>query len=1128
MLSIFELASIPIASRCTAISRWLAVRWVLWLVMAICGVRESAAQTLNERLVAEPQAALAAEARRDGDPVRGAAVFYARALACSTCHSVGDRPAAIGPDLAKIDPKTTDIAIVEAILEPSKTIAPAYATLTLEMKDGRLLNGLLVEDATDLLILRHAAQPDQLLTLKKSEIESRHASNVSIMPAGQINQLANRQQFLDLVRYLIELREGGPRRARELQPAPDPLTQKVPDEPLPFRPVVQRGEVAMNGNIKYPRGVALGFAGGTVLFDADQLRTVAWWRDGFVKSSPQNYFGLYWHHDGGPAEMLTAGHWLSFQLPGHGDWQFFEAPTTSDPNVGTRFDGYQVGRQAIRLHYRALVGQRRIRVTEDVRAESRPEWQGFIREFRFTDLPEGSRVALSLPIGEDVQCYNAAGDKIASTRDPRLAPLLGYRSGGTHRVIRGDAGPGAAWLPFDEKVSSLGLSSAVATANEPVALRVDAWAYCGRRAEPTATERASLVKNAPQLDDSFDLPPQPLTPLPVVEAQTKASAPSAPRRAPVEPKENIDEFPSTRGRFLRFVVTATTGNAEPGVDELEVYGPGSDKNLALQGKATASSVIAGYPIHQIPHLNDGKLGNNHSWISAEKSGGWAQIEFPDPVEMNKIVWARDRTGVCRDRLATAYRIEISSDGKNWSTVGSEAGRSDAVIGAIRRDASPGYVMEAIPAPFPTWRPADVAFDGGETMYAIAMTEGQIWRTRVPPPGQPERVSWKRFATGLYHPTGIAIVDGRVFVAQKPEITELIDRNGDGICDEYRTVATGWGLSTGWHEYCFGLAVDPQKNLWFALNTGYFWTNPGFVNPGRWRGSILRVSHETERLDVMATGCRVPNGISQGPDGQIFFTDNQGDWIQSCKLAHVVPGRFYGHPETKEDALPKDQFPDGRSAVWMPYALSRSTSGPAHDRTQGKFGPFANQLFVGDVGYGSNPGIMRIALEKVDGEYQGACFRFVDGQPLGCERLKFGPDGQLYMASLSTGLTRMAFDGHTPMAIQSVHLRPNGQGFVVKLTKPLSANAQITPVQFRVKRYHYLYTGNYGSPQADEQSLTVTASILSPDRTEITLAVPIETHPLGMVYEINLGKLTDSEGEALMHNEAWYTVHRIPR
>ena len=407
-------------------------------------------------------------------------------------------------------------------------------------------------------------------------------------------------------------------------------------------------------------------------------------------------------------------------------------------------------------------------------------------------------------------------------------------------------------------------------------------------------------------------------------------------------------------------------------------------NLALAGKASASSVISGYPIHQIPHLNDGKLGNNNSWISSESGGGWAQIEFPQTVEMCKIVWARDRTGVCQDRLAVGYRIEVSDDGQKWTRVGDEHGRQTAgvFVGAIRRDASPGYLMESIPLPFGTCRPSDIAFGDEGTMYAIAMTEGQIWRTRTPPPAIPTASTGSAYATGLYHPIGLAIVDGRLYVAQKPEITELIDRDGDGTVDQYRTVATGWGLSTGWHEYTFGLGVDPQKNLWFNLNTGYFWTNPGYVNPGRWRGSVMRVSHASEKLEVIAKGCRVPNGICQGPDGNMFYTDNQGDWIQSCKLAAIMPQRFYGHPETKEDALPSNTYPDGRSAIWFPYDRSRSTSGPVCDFTQGAFGPFAGQIFVGDVGYGANPGIMRVALEKVNGEYQGACFRFVDGQPAG--------------------------------------------------------------------------------------------------------------------------------------------------
>ncbi|HTN75325.1 MAG TPA: hypothetical protein VL096_08765, partial [Pirellulaceae bacterium] len=255
------------------------------------------------------------------------------------------------------------------------------------------------------------------------------------------------------------------------------------------------------------------------------------------------------------------------------------------------------------------------------------------------------------------------------------------------------------------------------------------------------------------------------------------------------------------------------------------------------------------------------------------------------------------------------------------------------------------------------------------------------------------------------------------------------------------------------------------------------------------------------------------------------------------LAHVVKDRFYGHPEYKQDALPSEQYPSGRSAIWFPYHRMRSISGPIHDATQGKFGPFADQMFVGDVGYGANAGIMRVALEKVDGEYQGACFPFVDGQPLGCERMRFGPENHLYIASLTSGLTRLAYVGQTrlayvgqtaPLALQAVRIRPGGKGFVVQLTKPLAADQKLDPAQFAVKRYHYLYTGNYGSPQADEKSVPVEAAELSADRTTITLTFPVETYPIGMVYEIRVGDLRDEQGEKLLHKEAWYTVHKIPK
>ena len=1091
---------------------------------------EVVGQTLEQRLLAEPSETLANAALNEGDAVRGGMVFHHSAVTCVACHSVGDRPSAIGPDLTKVDRKTSGASLVESLLEPSKTIAPVYAMISVETTDGLVLSGIPVEETNQKLVLRDASQQQKLVVLKTEQIVARRSASQSIMPTGQINLLADRQQFLDLVCYLMDLRDGGPERAREIERSLAANLDDFPDKPLPYRPVVQRGEIAVNSQQKYPRGIALGFVGGTVLFDADQLNTVAIWHDGFVKSSPQSYFGVYWHStDAHPRQFSASPHPLRIKLAADTDYQTFEPPLASDPNDGTRFDGYQIGRESVRLHYRIRVSGHRIRVTEDIRAENRANWQGFSRILRLMDLPAGAQVSLLMPAGERHWQAGIDGQRVQNAKDVRRAPLLGYQSSDQRWVIRAES-DGAIWHA-DEQAGQeqWRLISSAAKQGKLTEMRLDVWTHLGSSSAIDPATLKELQIQPPSMTDTFDFPLRPGPPPPQASEENLPPARAVAQRPAVNPRENTDEFQPTVGRFLRFVIAATTDQSEPGIDELEIYGADSNVNLARLGKASASSVIPGYAIHQIEHLNDGKPGNTNSWISAEKNGSWAQIEFPEPVAMRKIVWARDRTGSCRDRLAAKYRIEVSNDGKQWTKVGDESGRSTANgADAINRNASPGYVMEAIPLPFSGCRPSDIAFTADGSMFALAMTEGQVWRSRMPPVNDPNRVHWQRYASGLYHPIGLAVIDNRLFVAQKPEITELVDRDGDGCVDQYRTVATGWGLSTGWHEYCFGLAADRQKNLWFALNTGYFWTNPGFVNPGRWRGSIMCVSTETERLDLVAKGCRVPNGVCADSDDNLFFTDNQGDWIQACKLAHVVKGRFYGHPEYKEDALPGDQYPDGPSAIWFPYERMRSISGPVYDPTQGQFGPFAGQMFVGDVGYGANSGIMRVALEKIDGEYQGACFRFVDDQPLGCERMKFGPDNRLYIASLTSGLVRMSFAGPNPLAMHAVHIRPGGKGFVIQLTKALAADQTIDRDQFAVKRYHYLYTGNYGSPQADEKMVPVQQAQLSADRTSITLTLPVETYPIGMVYEIRVPELFDEKGEKLLQREAWFTVHRIPK
>jgi len=135
-------------------------------------------------------------------------------------------------------------------------------------------------------------------------------------------------------------------------------------------------------------------------------------------------------------------------------------------------------------------------------------------------------------------------------------------------------------------------------------------------------------------------------------------------------KPNRIAFAPTEARFVRLVICNSL-QSQPCIDELEIYGSGGGKNLALASagaRATASSCLPGYPIHQISHLNDGLYGNSHSWIAAGARNEWAQIEFPKPVSVATLVFTRDREGRYRDRLPASIEIRISTDGTNWKTV----------------------------------------------------------------------------------------------------------------------------------------------------------------------------------------------------------------------------------------------------------------------------------------------------------------------------------------------------------------------------------------------------------------------------------------------------------------------------
>ncbi|MBL4885795.1 MAG: DUF1553 domain-containing protein [Planctomycetaceae bacterium] len=153
------------------------------------------------------------------------------------------------------------------------------------------------------------------------------------------------------------------------------------------------------------------------------------------------------------------------------------------------------------------------------------------------------------------------------------------------------------------------------------------------------------------------------------------SSPAKPSfRQSVQARHNVERIAAVEAKFIRFTIHATNAS-QPCLDELEIFAGDTNVALAQTGAiATCSSSLQGYPIHQLKHVNDGKYGNSHSWISNENGKGWVQIELPKLSVIDRIAWGRDRPGKYADRLAVDYVIEASTTGKNWTTVASSRDR----------------------------------------------------------------------------------------------------------------------------------------------------------------------------------------------------------------------------------------------------------------------------------------------------------------------------------------------------------------------------------------------------------------------------------------------------------------------
>ena len=180
-----------------------------------------------------------------------------------------------------------------------------------------------------------------------------------------------------------------------------------------------------------------------------------------------------------------------------------------------------------------------------------------------------------------------------------------------------------------------------------------------------------------------------------VIASVKTNTADKKLRPAVNAARNEEVLSPVEVRFIRFTISAANGG-EPCLDELEVWSGDRNVALATHGtKATASGSLAGYEIHKLEHINDGRAGNSHSWISSESGRGWVQLEFAKSERIDRVVWGRDREGQFKDRLATKYRVEAAVTTNEWKLVASSDDR-EPFNGKTEEPAGPVYRFEDAP------------------------------------------------------------------------------------------------------------------------------------------------------------------------------------------------------------------------------------------------------------------------------------------------------------------------------------------------------------------------------------------------------------------------------------------------
>jgi hypothetical protein len=447
-----------------------------------------------------------------------------------------------------------------------------------------------------------------------------------------------------------------------------------------------------------------------------------------------------------------------------------------------------------------------------------------------------------------------------------------------------------------------------------------------------------------------------------------------------------------------------------------------------------------------------------------------------------------------------------------------------------------YAVDAIGVPesnpWNAWiRPSAVDFIDATTA-ALACLNGDVFVISNID-SKLDNVQWRRFAAGLHAPLGLKIVDGQMYVSCRDGIYRLHDLDKDGEADYYELFNTDLLQTPSFHSFVCDLNTDPQGNFIFSVGGAIRAGGRGFQRLSPHQGAVLRLSKDGQKLDVIATGLRMPNGSAVSANGQITCSDNEGVWVPASPIHWVKDGDFLGccstahgretHPPKPLCFMPQRTDSSACSQVWV---------------TSDKWGPLNGDLL--HMSYGK-AGLFLVYKEDVGGTMQGGVVRFPVQLSSSGIRGRFNPgDGQLYVCGLRMGQTTAVKDGgfdrirYTGKPLRMAHslsIKPNG--VQLNFTAPLDTASASDAANYSVRQWNYKWTENYGSSHysvaepekkaPDGDDVPIKSAKVSEDRKSVFL----EIDGLKPVMQFAVKCKVKSDDDAVIDTEFMSTIHVVP-